>query len=48
MVSIRIRVVAEYVDDPVGTKELLAKSVPKATLEKTATAFLDAFVQSWR
>jgi hypothetical protein len=43
----QIRVVSEYVDDPVKTKEDLAKSVPKATLEKTATAFLDFFLQKW-
>ena len=42
-----IRVIAKYVDDPLGSKDDLARAVPREQLEKIARAFLDAYTQSW-
>jgi hypothetical protein len=43
----RIRVVAEYKDDPVKTKELMAQQAPKADLELLAISFLDVYTHAW-
>jgi hypothetical protein len=43
----QIRVVAEYVDDPLGSKDDLARAVPREHLEKVGIAFLDAYAQAW-
>lgn len=43
----RIRVIAAYVDDPVGSKEALAAAAPKEDLQRVALAFLDAYTQKW-
>jgi hypothetical protein len=42
-----IRVVAEYKDDPPGSREAMIKLVPREDLEKTAKAFVDAFTHVW-
>lgn len=41
----QIRIVAEYADDPVASKEDMARAVPREHLERIATSFLDSFVQ---
>jgi len=43
----QIRVIAEYIDDALATKEDLARAVPREHLEKVATAFLDSYTQAW-
>jgi hypothetical protein len=43
----RIRVVGEYKDDPVKTKEIMAKQAPKQDLEMLAMAFLDVYTHAW-
>ena len=43
----QIRVIAEYIDDPVASNEELARAVPRQQLERVATAFLDAYAQAW-
>jgi hypothetical protein len=43
----RIRVVAEYKDDPVKTKELMAKQAPKEDLASLAISFLDVYTHAW-
>jgi hypothetical protein len=43
----RIRVVAEYKDDPVKTKELMAKQAPKGDLAMLAISFLDVYTHAW-
>jgi hypothetical protein len=43
----RIRVVAEYKDDPVKTKELMAKQAPKSDLAVLAMSFLDVYTHAW-
>ena len=43
----RIRVVAEYKDDPVKTKELMAQQAPKGDLELLAISFLDVYTHAW-
>lgn len=43
----QIRVVAEYKDDPVKSKQAMAQVVPRADLEKLAGAFADAYTQAW-
>ncbi len=43
----RIRVVAEYKDDPVKTKELMAQQAPKTDLELLAISFLDVYTHAW-
>jgi hypothetical protein len=43
----RIRVVAEYKDDPVKTKEMMAKQAPKADLGLLAISFLDVYTHAW-
>jgi hypothetical protein len=43
----KIRVVAEYKDDPVKTKELMAKLAPKADLALLALSFLDVYTHAW-
>ena len=42
-----IRVVTEYIDDPVASKADLAKAVPRDQLERIGSAFLDAYTQAW-
>jgi hypothetical protein len=42
-----IKVVSEYKDDPVKTKEDMAKLVPKADLENIAKAFMDVYSHAW-
>jgi hypothetical protein len=41
------RVESHYTDDPLMTKEDLARSVPKDDLEKVTKAFMDAYTQAW-
>jgi hypothetical protein len=43
----KIRVVAEYKDDPVKTKEDMAKLAPKEDLMLLAISFLDAYTHAW-
>lgn len=43
----QIRVVAEYKDDPVGSKDEMAKAVTRTDLENVAKAFADAYTQAW-
>lgn len=43
----KIRVVGEYKDDPVKTKEIMAKQAPKDDLALLAQAFLDAYTHAW-
>ena len=43
----QIRVVAEYKDDPLITKEAMAEQVPRADLENVAQAFIDVYTQAW-
>ncbi|HTR49730.1 MAG TPA: hypothetical protein VMJ10_03420 [Kofleriaceae bacterium] len=40
-------VMAAYIDDPLPTKEALAKIAPKEDLEKVAKAFMDAYTHAW-
>jgi hypothetical protein len=42
-----LRVIASYSDDPRPTVDEMKSSVPRAFLEKAATAFLDAYGQAW-
>jgi hypothetical protein len=43
----QIRVVAEYKDDPLITKEAMAEQVPRTDLENVAQAFMDVYTQAW-
>jgi hypothetical protein len=43
----KMRVVAEYKDDPVKSKEILAQQAPKGDLESLAIAFFDAYSHAW-
>ena len=43
----QIRVVAEYKDDPVKTKEMMAALTPKVDLEHVAAAFMDVYLHAW-
>ncbi len=43
----QIRIVSEYKDDPLVTKEAMAKEVPREDLENVARAFLDVYTQAW-
>ena len=43
----QIRVGSHYADDPLQTKEDLAKSVSKEDLENVAKGFLDVYTQGW-
>jgi hypothetical protein len=43
----QIRVVAEYKDDPPGSKDQMLASVPRESLEKVAKAFADAYTHAW-
>ena len=43
----QIRVMASYTDDPMKTKEDMAKWVPKEDLEKVAKAFVDVYTHAW-
>jgi len=43
----QIRVVAEYKDDPMQTKELMLQAAPRDSLEKVAKAFADAYTHAW-
>jgi hypothetical protein len=41
------RVVAEYKDDPLKTKDDMAKVAPQEELAKIATSFMDVYTQAW-
>lgn len=43
----KIRVVGEYKDDPVKTKEIMAKLAPKGDLALLALSFLDVYTHAW-
>lgn len=43
----KMRVVAEYKDDPVKSKEIMAKQAPKGDLEALAMSFLDVYTHAW-
>lgn len=43
----QIRVIAQYADDPVATRDELASLAPKADLQQIALAFLDAYTHAW-
>jgi len=43
-----IRVLGEYKDDMMGSKEAMSKSVPREDLENTAKAFLDVYTHHWQ
>jgi hypothetical protein len=43
-----IRVLAEYKDDLLSSKEDMAAAVPRAELEKTAKAFMDVYTHAWQ
>jgi hypothetical protein len=43
-----IRVVSEYKDDMVATKEDMIKAVPKEDLENTAKAMIDVYTHHWQ
>jgi hypothetical protein len=43
----QMRVVGEYTDDPLGSKDDLARAVPREQLEKVTKAFTDAYAQQW-
>jgi hypothetical protein len=43
----QIRVVAEYKDDPPGSKEQMLASAPRESLDKVAKAFADAYTHAW-
>jgi hypothetical protein len=43
-----IRVLGEYKDDMMASKEAMTKSVPKEDLENTAKAFLDVYTHHWQ
>ena len=43
----QIRVTAEYKDDGVKTKEIMAKLAPEQDLAKVAMTFMDAYTQAW-
>ncbi len=42
-----MRVLAEYKDDLLRTKEEMAKAIPREDLENTAKAFLDVYTHAW-
>lgn len=42
-----MRVIAQYSDDPMRTKELMAKYAPRELLEKLAKTFMDVYGQIW-
>ena len=41
------RVVAEYKDDPVRTKDDMARIAPEQELQRIAMAFMDVYTQAW-
>lgn len=43
----QIRVIAQYADDPVKTREDMVSLAPREDLEKFAKSFLDAFTHAW-
>ena len=43
----KIRVVAEYKDDPVKSKEVMAQLAPKSDLEALALSFMDVYTHAW-
>jgi len=43
----QIRVVAEYKDDPPGSKDQMLATVSREGLEKVAKAFADAYTHAW-
>jgi hypothetical protein len=42
-----IRVLAQYKDDPMATKEAMAQAVPRTDLENVAKAFVDVYTHAW-
>jgi hypothetical protein len=43
----KIRVVGEYKDDPVKSKDIMARLAPKDDLALLAQAFMDAYTHAW-
>lgn len=43
----QIRVIAQYADDPVATRDELMNLAPKGDLQMIALAFLDAYTHAW-
>jgi hypothetical protein len=43
----QIRVIAQYADDPVATRDELMNLAPKGDLQRIALAFLDAYTHAW-
>jgi hypothetical protein len=43
----QLNVIAQWADDPMRTKEMMAKSVPRELLEKVAKSFMDFYGQIW-
>ena len=43
----QVRVVAEYKDGPMKTKEAMMASVPRTDLVRVATAFADIYAHAW-
>jgi hypothetical protein len=43
----QIRVIAQYADDPVATREQLVDLAPRDDLRRIALAFLDAYTHAW-
>lgn len=43
----QIRVIAQYADDPVATRDQLVNLAPREDLLKIALAFLDAYTHAW-
>ena len=43
----QIRVVGEFKDDPVDSKEAMAKAVPRGDIENVTKAFMDVYTQAW-
>src|SRR5262249_33724657 len=43
----QIRVVAEYKDDPMTSKEAMLQAAPRGSLGKVAKAFADASTHAW-
>lgn len=43
----QIRVIAQYADDPVKTRDDMVALAPKEDLEKFAKSFLDAYTHAW-
>ncbi len=44
----QIKVAAEFKDDPMATKEAMAKLIPRGDLEKVAKSFVDIYTHRWQ